>query len=426
MNAPQHETRESGEHTSNHTEPDERRDHAGPAGLPAPVSHVTSTIQQPGYRAREFSPEAARSTAVLPTATSHTEGSPPSHHTQADAPVVAAVPGLRRVQPDSAVAESAPAANPAEAGLTRRELRARRAAEEAASRPAPALIEPEQPAPHTLGAVPISRIPETVVPEAPARPTPSRPAPAAAAPAAPATPAAPVVPAAPAPAARAASAAPAAATAPADPAPVVQAAPRVLIPAQAVAPTVVPSPAPAAQRPEPVAPTAALAEPISRVPASAAPTRVTPAVPTPTAAELFDQIIHDGGGSNHTANALVMPTVPTHADLPRMLDGTGEILITGSMDLSRGYGAIAGHRPVLDGIEIDRLIDAEDHEIGTTDSVPVRASHAISTHTATRGMIQTKRPNGGNKMLGVLAVTASAMAVVVMGLVIVGFVSGIF
>ncbi|WP_167041870.1 hypothetical protein [Salinibacterium sp. ZJ454] len=401
MNAPQRETLDSGARASNHPEPDsERRDNTRPAGLPAPVSHVTSTIQQPGYRARDFSPEAARSTTALSTATS-VDASPLTYHTQAAAPVLTAVPGLRKVDAPAAEAPAAtmseaPAADPSEAGLTRRELRARRQAEEAASRPAPALIEPEQPAPHTLGAVPISRIPETVVPEAPARPTPP----------APASPA----------------------LAPAVAAPIAPAVPPVVIAAQAVAPTVIPASAPASAltRPAPAAPVPAPAAPVSRVPVSAEATRVLPTTPSPSAAELFEQIIHDGGGSHHTANALVMPTVPTHADLPRSLDGTGEILITGSMDLSRGYSAISGHRPILDDIEIDRLIDAEDHEIGTTDSVPVRASHAISTHTATRGMIQAKRPSGGNKMLAVLAITASAMAVVVVGLVILGVVSGIF
>ena len=349
------------------------------------------------------------------------EGTPLNYQTQAAQPVVTAVPGLLRAEPEAERQTPAPQPGEAEAsgalesGLTRRELRALREAQEAANRPAPALIEPEQPTTHTLADVPISRIAENVVPEVPLRPAavspvaPVAPARAAASPfaGAPLTPAAP-----------SAGSAP---VSPVEPRPVV-------IPTAAIAPTVIPAAtAIPATHVIPAAEAAAVrSQPTAEFLAPQASAAAIAAQPAPSAVDQFEQLIHDGGGSNHTANALVLPTIPTHADLPRSLDGTGEILITGSMDLTRGYGAVSGQRPALDGIEIDRLIEAEDHEIGTTDSIPVRATNAISTHTQTRGVIQAKRPRGGNKMLTVLAITASVMAVVVVGLVVVGFVSGIF
>jgi len=55
----------------------------------------------------------------------------------------------------------------------------------------------------------------------------------------------------------------------------------------------------------------------------------------------------------------------------------------------------------------------------------VRAITAVSSHTATRGGIESGRKQS-NRMLNVLLVTASVMAVAVAGLLIAGFVFNIF
>jgi hypothetical protein len=300
--------------------------------------------------------------------------------------------------------------------MTRRELRALREAQAAAENTAPPqLIEPQKPVSTGLGA-PLS-LPTPAQPVQPAAPVSTvqpAAAPAAAATASPAAAARPLVP----PMARPSQPDAKPNLTPAAPTAAAQT-PEPLIPERV------------AQRPEPVAKLV----PQAPVPLVQKPAAVTPQAPAPAAPQAapkapapdFDSLIaHDGSSSHYAPSALVLPSIPTHSDLPRALDGTGEILITGSMDLPRGYGINTAEHSGLDGIEVDRLLDDEDRAISPTNSTPVRASRAVSTHTATRGMIQTKRPSNGNKMLAVLAVTASALAVVVVGLVVVGFMTGIF
>ncbi len=372
-------------------------DAPAPAGLPEPVDHVTTTLPQvAGYRIRDFSPEGRRSPGTIPAQSAPTDdGAPLNYRTQAAAPIVSSVPSALRsgdgsqqraaqpVPPQREEQTTPDNLNAPDRTMTRRELRALREAQAAAENSAPPqLIEPQKPASSGLGA-PLS-VPTPALPVPPAAIPTGQPAAPSPTPAAPPTPE-PHVP-------------------------------------ERVAPRAEPVPKIVPQAPVPLVQGSAPAAPKAPAPAPA---------PAPAAAKTpapdFDSLIaHDGGSSHYAPSALVLPSIPTHSDLPRALDGTGEILITGSMDLPRGYGISTAEHSGLDGIEVDRLLDEEDRSVSATNSTPVRASRAVSTHTATRGMIQAKRPSNGNKMLAVLAVTASALAVVVVGLVVVGFLSGTF
>lgn len=140
----------------------------------------------------------------------------------------------------------------------------------------------------------------------------------------------------------------------------------------------------------------------------------------------FDSLLApDGGGSTISTNALVLPSVPGHEDLPRALDGTGEIIVTGTFALPNSLAETGAHHPVLDGTDVDRLLDSDEPQPVAPGSGPVRASRAVSTHTATRGIIQPKRPKS-NRMLTALAITASGLAVGVVGLLVVGVMNGVF
>jgi hypothetical protein len=129
--------------------------------------------------------------------------------------------------------------------------------------------------------------------------------------------------------------------------------------------------------------------------------------------------------SAFTTSALVLPTVPQASDMGHALTSTGEILITGSLDLPRGLGSTGGNPEQFDTSDIDHLLDPGDREQVSTDSSPVRAVRAISTGTGTHGMVATKKP-GGNRTLTVLVVSASAMAVGVVALFVAGMVFNIF
>lgn len=124
-----------------------------------------------------------------------------------------------------------------------------------------------------------------------------------------------------------------------------------------------------------------------------------------------------------TTNALILPSLPV-ADATGPLTSTGEILVTGSIDLPRTLGATGAHDRI-DSSDIDRLLDNEENEFNTSEVAPVRASRAISTHTSTRGVIAPPKKRG-NALPVVLMVTAGVLAVGVIGLLIAAYVLHVF
>ncbi|KQR54784.1 hypothetical protein ASF88_08580 [Leifsonia sp. Leaf336] len=124
-----------------------------------------------------------------------------------------------------------------------------------------------------------------------------------------------------------------------------------------------------------------------------------------------------------TTNALILPSLP-QADATGPLTSTGEILVTGSIDLPRTLGSTGAHDRI-DSSDIDRLLDGEENEFNTSEVAPVRASRAISTHTSTRGVIAPPKKRG-NTLPVVLMVTAGVLAVGVIGLLIAAYVLNVF
>jgi hypothetical protein len=177
----------------------------------------------------------------------------------------------------------------------------------------------------------------------------------------------------------------------------------------------------------PVAPAAAEASETERAP-------YTPPVGHwSTAAELddknqpFDQIISRGvgpSGAATTTNALILPTLPT-PDATGPLTSTGEILVTGSIDLPRGLGSTGAHPNRIDSSDLDRLLESDENEFNTSEVAPIRASRAVSTHTSTRGVITPPKKRGG-RLPVVLSITAAVLAAGVIGLLIAAYVLNVF
>ena len=119
-----------------------------------------------------------------------------------------------------------------------------------------------------------------------------------------------------------------------------------------------------------------------------------------------------------TTSALVLPEIPQD-DFTRSLTSTGDVLLTGSIDLPRSLSSTGALPEQLDESSIDHLLDPGDRQVASTDSQPVRAVKAVSTHTSSRGIINAAPPKRGNKMLTTLIISASAMLVVVVGLAVV-------
>ncbi|WBU38977.1 hypothetical protein [Homoserinibacter sp. YIM 151385] len=329
---------------------------------------------------------------------------PPSERDVVDAPP----PGRDPLE----FLDAAPAAAPAPAGPR-------------ADLPAPAEAEPE------AEQVPVESLFETgPVTSQPAWPAPGS-APASSAPA-PSAPAAPSVPSAAAPSAAAPSAAsPAGMPAPSG-APVSIPAPPIEVvvePVQEPEP-IVEEPAAPADAPEPTEIRIDLDAPIADEP----PAPVAGAAPDRPVNHWSNQQMDEeeggiarsvlGGHGVVTTNALVLSDIP-QPDFTASLtpSGTGEIVVTGSIDLPASLASTGAHPTQLDEAKLDHELDPGDQQVASVDSQPVRAIRAVSTHTSTRGVIAQTKPRG-NRALTILIVAAAGMAVVVGTLLVVGLITG--
>ncbi len=128
-----------------------------------------------------------------------------------------------------------------------------------------------------------------------------------------------------------------------------------------------------------------------------------------------------------TTSALVLPSLPSDS-LTRPLGSTGEILITGTIDLPRSLGSTGAHPGRYDHSDVDAFLEAGDREDSGSnpDSAPVRAIKAVSTHTSTRGVMEAKRPKGNSRLPLILGVAATVMAVGVVVLVVCATLFGVF
>jgi hypothetical protein len=129
-------------------------------------------------------------------------------------------------------------------------------------------------------------------------------------------------------------------------------------------------------------------------------------------------------GSNTSAittSALVLPSVPQPDSMLGSLSATGEILVTGSINLPRSLGSTGAHPDRVDNSDYEE--DPFDSQVAAPDSAPVRAIRAISSNTSTRGVIETKKPQGNRLLTGVI-ITASVLCVGLLGLLIFAFATG--
>lgn len=127
------------------------------------------------------------------------------------------------------------------------------------------------------------------------------------------------------------------------------------------------------------------------------------------------------GGASLTTSALVLPAVPV-GDISGPLSGTGEVMLTGSIDLPQSLAA-TGVSGRLEHEGIDRLFESHDAELVSTDSVPVSAIKAVSTQSGSN-LAHAPKPKG-TRALTALVISAASMGVVVVGLLIVALVMGV-
>jgi hypothetical protein len=201
---------------------------------------------------------------------------------------------------------------------------------------------------------------------------------------------------------------------------------------------VAPEPTPLLMQPTPMAPAQPAVVPEPDRPAAAVPTPF-PSVPSPAApvlperpvghwtnqADLDDRtqasdstVSRRIGSGGLATSALVLPALPGQ-DL-----STGDIRVTGSISLPHSMSSIGAHPSQVDESDLDHLLDPGDQQVVSTDSIPIRASRAVSSHTSSRAIISAVKPRG-NRALTALIISAAGMAAVVVTLLIVALATNV-
>ncbi len=140
----------------------------------------------------------------------------------------------------------------------------------------------------------------------------------------------------------------------------------------------------------------------------------------------FDQLISRSvTGAIGTGNALILSQTPSAPPLVSPVAATGEVLITGSFNLPEGLGSNGHAAGTTDGKEVDAaLVDGElpAHSSPT----PIAASAAISTVKNGGDIIKPPTPEKGGRLMLTLAITAGVLALALVGVLILAFVTGVF
>jgi hypothetical protein len=126
-----------------------------------------------------------------------------------------------------------------------------------------------------------------------------------------------------------------------------------------------------------------------------------------------------------TTSALVLPSIPQAGDITRPISNTGEILITGSVELPSSLGSTGSYPTHFDRSDVDAIIAADDREDSTAGSAPVRAIRAVSTNNDSPALLAETRATETRTPF-VLAIIAGSTLVVAVGLVIAGFIFNVF
>jgi hypothetical protein len=150
--------------------------------------------------------------------------------------------------------------------------------------------------------------------------------------------------------------------------------------------------------------------------------------PEPAAAEFppsFDQLLSRTTGAIALPSSLIVAQAPEVSPLVAPVTATGEVIVTGTFNLPEGLGSTGHAKGTADGKEVDAtLVDGElpVHSSPT----PIAASAAVSTVKMPGEVIKPPAPEKGGKLMMSLAVTAGVLALALVGVLILAFVTGVF
>lgn len=146
----------------------------------------------------------------------------------------------------------------------------------------------------------------------------------------------------------------------------------------------------------------------------------------------FDELIsravaQEGAASTTNSSALILPNLPDTGELTGRIGETGELFITGSIELPKSLGETGSHAPLHDSLEGDHLDELGLGEIPTSDDLnsPVAAKRAVSAVSAGDAIVaqETKEQS---KLPLVLILTGGGLVVAVGALLIWGASAGMF
>ncbi len=131
------------------------------------------------------------------------------------------------------------------------------------------------------------------------------------------------------------------------------------------------------------------------------------------------------GSASHSTNALVLPQMP-QSNLSGPVTGTGEIIVTGMIEVPRIVTSTGTVPSVHDSADVDDYVEPGDAELTSTGAAPVSALRAVSGHTGTGNIVHGKPQRNGNTLTTVLVAATVVMAVVAIGLFVLAAVNGLF
>lgn len=149
----------------------------------------------------------------------------------------------------------------------------------------------------------------------------------------------------------------------------------------------------------------------------------------------FDDLIsravaQEGASASSNTSALILPAMPDDTGgLSGPLGGTGELYLTGSIELPKSLGETGGHSSLHDSIEMDPIMGQAPSEAQVSADhgpAPVSARHAVSARVPSSIPVVAKPTKERSKLPLVLSLTGGGLLVAVVGLGVWGASNGMF
>ncbi|MBO1901924.1 hypothetical protein J4H92_08180 [Leucobacter weissii] len=145
----------------------------------------------------------------------------------------------------------------------------------------------------------------------------------------------------------------------------------------------------------------------------------------------FDDLIsravaQEGAAASTNSSALILPNLPETTGLSGPLGETGELFVTGSIELPKSLGETGGHTALHDSVELHPDSDDDEAEVVPAGGIaPVSAARAVSARV-TEGQVVAKTTKEKSKVPLALILTGGGLVLGVGALLAWAASSGLF